>query len=74
MKLNLSPKAVLLIDNTLCHPEEEMLTSREIRPTFLFANVTLLMRPMNKEVIVKVKSYDKKKLIIPILECEGKSQ
>ncbi|GBL75216.1 Jerky -like [Araneus ventricosus] len=67
---NLPPKAVLRIDNAPCHPEEEMLTSGEIRVIFLPANVTSLIQPMDQGVIKAKKRHYEKKLISHILECE----
>ncbi|GBM61898.1 Jerky -like [Araneus ventricosus] len=69
-QLNLPPKAVLRIDNVPCHPEEEMLTSGEIRAIFLPANVTSLIQPMDQGMIEAMKGHYKKKLISHILECE----
>lgn len=69
-QLNLPPKAVLLIDNAPCHPEEEMLISGEIRAILLPPNVTSIIQPMDQGVIETTKRHYKKKLITHILECE----
>lgn len=65
----LPPKAILVLDNAPCHPEEETLTSSDGNVTcfFLLANSTSLMQPMDQSVIETTKRRYRKKFLQQLL-------
>lgn len=56
---NLPIKAVFLINNATTYPEECKLTKRNIPIKFLPSNVTMLEKPMEKEVLQNTKKVYK---------------
>jgi hypothetical protein len=46
--LNLLRKAVLVIDNTPSHPDEDEVSSGDITPSFLPPKITSLCQPMDR--------------------------
>ncbi|CAG5048130.1 unnamed protein product [Parnassius apollo] len=70
---NLPIKALLVLDNAPGHPNEQELKSSDgnIQTTFLPPNCTPLLQPMDQNVIQKIKSLYKNKLLIHIISQDG---
>ncbi|XP_056639744.1 jerky protein homolog-like [Diorhabda sublineata] len=70
---NLPIKALLVLDNAPGHPNEQELQSSDgnIQAIFLQPNCTRLLQPKDKNVIQKIKSLYKNKLLIHIISHDG---
>lgn len=70
---NLPIKALLVLDNAPGHPNEQELKSSDgnIQAIFLPPNCTPLLQPMDQNVIQKIKSLYKNKLLIHIISEDG---
>ncbi|CAG4987678.1 unnamed protein product [Parnassius apollo] len=70
---NLPIKALLVLDNAPGHPNEQELKSSDgnIQTIFLPPNCTPLLQPMDQNVIQKIKSLYKNKLLIHIISQDG---
>ncbi|XP_015187494.1 PREDICTED: jerky protein homolog-like [Polistes dominula] len=70
---NLPIKALLVLDNAPAHPNEQELKSSDgnIQTIFLPPNCTPLIQPMDQNVIQKVESLYKNKLLIHIISQDG---
>lgn len=65
---NLERKALLLLDNAACHPDEEQLSSGDIKAYFLPPNVTSLAQPLDQGVLENLKRNYRKKLLGKLIE------
>ena len=65
IEMGLEPKAMLILDNCLAHPDVEQLTSRDgkIKAEFLPANVTPLIQPMDQGVLECLKRIYRQHLL-----------
>lgn len=74
---NLSPKAILLLDNCSAHPDEEELVSADgqVVASFLPPNVTAMIQPMDQGVLSCIKRRYKKKILeeLVLMDADGKS-
>lgn len=70
---NLPIKALLVLDNAPGHPNEQDLKSSDgnIQTIFLPPNCTPLLQPMDQNIIQKIKSLYKNKLLIHIISQDG---
>jgi DDE superfamily endonuclease len=69
-ELNLSPKALLLLDNAPGHPTELSSDDDQISVLFLPPNCTPLLQPMDQHVIQAIKLFYRKNLLQQIVESE----
>lgn len=69
-ELNLSAKAVLLLDNAPGHPQNLCSEDKQIFAIFLPPNVTPLIQPMDQNVIQAVKLHYRKNLLKKIVASE----
>ena len=60
---NLPQKALLIIDNAPCHPNEKDLIVGDIKTIFLPPNVTSILQPMDQQVLQQIKRQYKKRLL-----------
>ena len=67
------PKALLIMDNCLAHPDEELLISRDglVKAMFLPPNVISLIQPMDQGVLETLKRQYRKSLLRDILLSDG---
>lgn len=65
---NLPRKAVLLLDNAPCHPNDDELVSGNIKALFLPPNVTSLIQPLDQGVLENMKRNYRKKLLKALIE------
>lgn len=64
-------KILLLVDNCPAHP---LITSlRNIELAFFPANTTSVLQPMDQSVIKSLKSHYRKKLLMDLIETDGKT-
>ncbi|XP_042240612.1 tigger transposable element-derived protein 1-like [Homarus americanus] len=71
-KLNLSNKALVLMDNTSSHPKHLCSVNKGINLTFFPPNVTSLIQPMDQGIIALLKRYYLKYTMIQIAEAMNK--
>ncbi|KAJ8934737.1 hypothetical protein NQ314_013219 [Rhamnusium bicolor] len=69
-QLNLSPTALLILDNAPGHPDELISDDNKISVMFLPANCTPILQPMDQHVIQAVKLFYRKKLLKTIVESD----
>ena len=64
-KMNLEPKAILILDNCSAHPSVELLVSPDglVTSTYLPPNVTSLVQPMDQGVLESLKRGYRKSLL-----------
>lgn len=74
---NLTPKAILLLDNCSAHPDEDELISADgqVIATFLPPNVTALIQPMDQGVLSSIKRRYRRKILeeLVLQDTDGKS-
>lgn len=66
---NLPRKAILLLDNATCHPDEDELKDREIKIMFLPPNVTSLCQPMDQGTLEAMKRNYRRNLLSSLIDA-----
>ncbi|XP_066258171.1 jerky protein homolog-like [Euwallacea similis] len=69
-KLNLSPEAILILDNAPGHPTQLSSNDNNIFALFLPPNCTPLIQPMDQHVIQAIKLFYRKKLLKKIVDSD----
>ncbi|XP_071043105.1 jerky protein homolog-like [Parasteatoda tepidariorum] len=65
---NLPRKAIILLDNAPCHPNDDELASDNIKALFLPPNVTSFIQPLDQGVLENIKRNYRKKLLKFLIE------
>lgn len=66
---NLPRKAVLLLDNATCHPDEDELREGEIKAMFLPPNVTSICQPMDQGTLETMKRNYRRILLSSLIDA-----
>lgn len=66
---NLPRKALLLLDNATCHPNEDELQDQDIKAMFLPPNVTSLCQPMDQGTLETLKRNYRRNLLSSLINA-----